>query len=195
MFHDNNIPVTQNDLINLFFRKKDENRQRHKVEFYGEEDYSIDFKKLVEFATDERHQKRFEEFMRTIKKREVEKRKIMEEKIKLRNSLEKNPKFRDTNEFSIDTINNLSMENSRENTFTSNFNNNNNKNLFARKSSNLKVIKEEQKLEGIDFVYYPFTFNKILEHFNRKGKIKDNFDKIKNSIVIIFKQGKILRKK
>ena len=81
---------------------------------------------------------------------------------------------------------------SKDNTFSTNFNftnnaiNNNpsnNKNLYMGKSSNLKVIKEEEKIEDNDIIYYPFTFNKILEHFNRKGKIKDNLDNIKSSIV------------
>jgi hypothetical protein len=238
MFHDNNIPVTQLELMDLFFKKKEDKKQKHKVEFIREDDFEIDFKKLVEFATNENYQKRFEDFMRMIKKRDLDKKSNLQEKIRLKkerainnananfyintinntngningnlniNGNERNNDrnktkngFNDTNEFSdgtftfTNTNNNISFD--KDITISTNFNlntntnlnanpnnNNNNKNIFMPKSGNLMIIKEEKKIaEDKSLAYYPFTFNKILEHFNRKGKIKENLDKIRDSIV------------
>ena len=51
MFVDNNIPVTNNDLIKLFFKNKSSKKDKHKVVFLTEDDYFLDFHQLVNFAT------------------------------------------------------------------------------------------------------------------------------------------------
>jgi len=53
-------------------------------------------------------------------------------------------------------------------------------------ASKLKTIEEEEKKEDSEeVIYLPFSFNRILEHFNNKGKIRENFKKIEKTIVNI----------
>lgn len=157
MFIENNIPVNDKDLIKLFFKNKQSTKKdKHKVVFLTEDDYYLDFHQLVNFATTSENEDKFTEFMRMIKRR----------------------------------VNKLKTKKSSTSVITSQ------KNLQEQqeKSQNNNVIgnmsnpKDEQELKFNinEVIYLPMTFNKILEYFNNKGKIRANLNKIKNTIVNIF---------
>lgn len=171
MFNQNNIPVNAKDLIHLLFKKNENKRQRHKVLFLKEDEYSLDFNKLVKFATSTEDQDKFIDFMRKIRKRIGEKR---------------NDLTRKTVE-SIDIENTNSVEELKK-TYSSNFietelTKSFNRNHFIQNSSKLKVIEEEKNHKEEEVIYLPMSINKVLQHFNSKGKIRGNLNNIKNTIV------------
>lgn len=155
MFIDNNIPVNNKDLIKLFFKnKKSAKKDKHKVVFLTEDDYYLDFHQLVNFATTSENEDKFTEFMRMIKKRV--------NKLKTEKNT-KNPVMQSEKNL---------QEAEDENKMTNDI-------------RNINAIKEEQedKFNINEVIYLPMTFNKILEYFNNKGKIRSNINKIKNTIV------------
>lgn len=162
MFIENNIPVSDKELIKLFFKnKKSAKKDKHKVVFLTEDDYYLDFHQLVNFATSAENEDKFTEFMRKIKKRVN---KFKQEKNKcLETHSEKN------------THEQLGQQKINDN------------------MKNINIIKEEaeEKIDINEVIYLPMTFNKILEYFNNKGKIRANINKIKNTIVIDFLFNKI----
>lgn len=162
MFNDNNIPVSDKDLIKLFFKnKKSAKKEKHKVVFLTEDDYYLDFYHLVNFATTAENEDKFTEFMRMIKKR-------------LHNF--KNDK---SSKSVIQSEKNFLELIEKHN---SNIKKNNND------IRNINTIKEEteEKADVNEVIYLPMTFDKILEYFNNKGKIRANTNKIKNTIVNIY---------
>ena len=56
---------------------------------------------------------------------------------------------------------------------------------FMRKAkhkiSSFRHVEKKPKAENI--IYLPMTFNKILEYFSKKGKIRTNLNKINSTIV------------
>lgn len=170
MFNENNIPVSNNDLIKLFFKEKPNKRQKHKVVFLTEEDFSLDFNKMVKFATSTDNQKKFTDFMRMIRKRVKDKKNLLRKNI---------TESIDINNNSIDEIKEKTCSNFIDTELTKSFN----RNYFQNSSNKLKVIEEEKKNEDDEVIYLPMSFNKILEHFNNKGKIRENIKKIKKTIV------------
>ena len=159
MFVENNIPVTSEDLIKLFFKNKKSQQQKHKIVFLTEDNFYLDFHQLVNFATSIENETKFTEFMRKIKKRV---------------SRKKGEKYKGTSNSEV--ASNLNHD------ITNDFNNE------INDKNNLNTIKEEKedKMNNNDVIYLPMTFNKILEYFDNKGKIRTNINKIKNTIVIKF---------
>ena len=157
MFIANHIPVTDKDLIKLFFKnKKSEKKEKHKVVFLTEDDYYLDFHQLVDFANTTENEDKFTEFMRKVKKRvnKIKNEKNVKDIIQREKSLQEQL---DKNKLNTD----------------------------IRK---INTIKEEQedKFDINEVIYLPMTFNKVLEYFNNKGKIRANINKIKNTIVHYF---------
>ncbi len=151
MFIENNIPVTDKDLIKLFFKnKKLAKKDKHKVVFLTEDDYYLDFNHLVNFATTAENEEKFTEFMRKVKKR-------------------------------VQTDNSTKRDIQKEKSLQEQLD----KSKFANDIRNINIIKEEQeeKPDDNEVIYLPMTFNKILEYFSNKGKIRTNINKIKNTIV------------
>lgn len=68
MFTANNIPITEKDLIKLFFKNHLKKQEKHKLVFLTEDRYYLDFNHLVSFATNSDNEEYFTEFMRKIKK-------------------------------------------------------------------------------------------------------------------------------
>lgn len=169
MFQDNNIPVTNKDLIRLFFQTKASIKEKHKEVFLTEEDYTLNFNQLVNFAMTQESEEKFTQFMRIVKSR-VKK---------------TNKNFSSGN--SINSY--LAHKNS------SGLDNDYNKSLSYKLFSQKSTISDEPfhdesedkpRLNYNEIVYLPMTFNKILEYFNNKGKIRSNINKIKTAIVRLF---------
>jgi hypothetical protein len=166
MFLENNIPVTSKDLIKLFFKNKTQKKEKHKVVFLTEDDYFLDFNQLVNFATNIENEEKFTEFMRNIKKKVSV---STNRDLKTMNSIDSKEMMKEkTATILNDTTSNYCTQN-----INKNFNNN----------TKLKIIEEEEKVNKQEVIYLPMSFNKILEYFNNKGKIRSNINKIKSTIV------------
>jgi hypothetical protein len=194
MFNENNIPVTHNDLIKLFFKEKVDRRQKHKVVFLKEKDFSLDFNKMVKFATTTNNQNKFKEFMRMIKKR------VINKKLNTNADRERQRELGKTdssnlieNDFSKSYIRKNNMNSNLQNS-PKNFNFNLNRIVEEKKNENgnendydydYDKNNNDNDIENEEIIYLPMSFNNILEHFNNKGKIRENIKKIKNTIVSI----------
>jgi len=153
MFIDNNIPVNDKDLIRLFFKNKKKSKKD---------------KHKVVFLTEDDYYLDFHQL------------------VNFATTSENEEKFSEFMRKIKKRVSNLKNEQSAKRFDHDNNNKTNNENSdYNKEIRDIKTIKEEpeDKIDVSEVIYLPMTFNKILEYFNNKGKIRANINKIKSTIV------------